>query len=107
MSSAYQSLPEHNQLSQCYFSGLDWLGSFVTSVTVWTPSSVLTALLFSGCLTAKFSHISHSAWTPSTLLTALLFSGCMDYKLSHINRCLETIKCTYKADLQWMYGLQV
>ncbi|GFY04689.1 hypothetical protein TNCV_419451 [Trichonephila clavipes] len=32
-------------------------------------------------------------------------SGCLDYKFSHSSHCLDTIKCTYSAALQWMHGL--
>ncbi|GFX88970.1 hypothetical protein TNCV_2852701 [Trichonephila clavipes] len=109
-----------------------WATSLVISIAAWTPSSVLTALRFSGCLDYKFSHISlcldtikcaYSAtlqWlfdykfshinrclTPSSVLTALRFSGCLDYKFSHISLCLDTIKCAYSATLQWLFGLQV
>ncbi|GFU93277.1 uncharacterized protein TNCV_1860081 [Trichonephila clavipes] len=67
------------------------IAQHVTSVAVWTTS------LFA----------STSAWTPSSVLTALHFSGCFDYKFSHISRCLDTIKCTYSAASQRLFGLQV
>ncbi|GFX75518.1 hypothetical protein TNCV_4714251 [Trichonephila clavipes] len=46
-------------------------------------------------------------WTPSSVLKALHFSGYLDYKFGHINPCLDTIKCTYSAALQVLFGLQV
>ncbi|GFY72473.1 uncharacterized protein TNIN_254411 [Trichonephila inaurata madagascariensis] len=33
-------------------------------------------------------------WTLSSLLTAILFGGCLGYKFSCISYCLDTIKCT-------------
>ncbi|GFQ96433.1 hypothetical protein TNCT_21731 [Trichonephila clavata] len=47
------------------------------------------------------------AWTPSTVLTALHFIGCLDYKFSHISGCQDTIKSTYSAALHWLFGLLV
>ncbi|GFQ93471.1 hypothetical protein TNCT_729251 [Trichonephila clavata] len=37
-------------------------------------------------------------------LTVLHFSGCLDQKLGHISHCLDTIKCTYSAALQRLFG---
>ncbi|GFR04092.1 hypothetical protein TNCT_222551 [Trichonephila clavata] len=102
-----------------------WTKCLVTSVTAWIPSSVLTALHFSGNLDCKFSHISYcldtpkcnlyrcssvavwstslvssvTAWTPTSVLKALHFSGCLDKMFSHISHCLDTIKCSYSTAL--------
>ncbi|GFR33372.1 hypothetical protein TNCT_513821 [Trichonephila clavata] len=77
----HHSLPGHHQLhlQRC------------TSVAVWTTSLV----------------ISVTPWTPSSVLPALLFSGYLGYKYSRITRCLDTINCIYSAALQWLFGLQV
>ncbi|GFR03362.1 hypothetical protein TNCT_696961 [Trichonephila clavata] len=75
---SYQSLPGHHQVYlQC-----------CTSAAVWTKSLV----------------ISVTAWTPSSMRNALHFSGCLDQKLRHISHCLDTIKCTYSAALQRLFG---
>ncbi|GFY45651.1 hypothetical protein TNIN_102271 [Trichonephila inaurata madagascariensis] len=74
-------MPEHHQV--CL--------QLCTSVAVWT-TSLVTAVC---------------AWTPSSLLTALHFSGCLDYKFSLISHCLDIIKCTYRAALPWLFGIQV
>ncbi|GFT48430.1 uncharacterized protein TNCV_3131621 [Trichonephila clavipes] len=34
-------------------------------------------------------------------------SGCLDHEFGHISRCLNTIKCTFIAVLQWLFGLKV
>ncbi|GFY54362.1 hypothetical protein TNIN_448701 [Trichonephila inaurata madagascariensis] len=78
---SYQSLPEHHQVSLKHCS----------SSAVWTK-----------CLV-----ISVTAWIPSSVLTALHFSGCLDYKFSHISRFLDSIECTYSAAPHWLFGLQV
>ncbi|GFQ98525.1 hypothetical protein TNCT_564481 [Trichonephila clavata] len=62
-----------------------------TSVAVWSTSLVT----------------SVTAWIPSSVLRLRHFSGCLDYKFSHISHCLDTIKCTEIAALQWLLGLQV
>ncbi|GFX88968.1 hypothetical protein TNCV_2852681 [Trichonephila clavipes] len=85
-----------------------WTTSLVISVAAWTPSSVHTALHFSVCAVWTTGLVTPvTVWTPSSVHTPPHFSCCLDYKFSHINRCLDTIKCTNSAALQWLFGLQV
>ncbi|GFY43519.1 hypothetical protein TNIN_72871 [Trichonephila inaurata madagascariensis] len=65
---------------KCTYSKISrgWTTSLVTSVAAWTPSCVLTAQYFSGCLDYKSGHISR-AWTPSRP----------------------------RAAFQWLFGLQI
>ncbi|GFV49287.1 uncharacterized protein TNCV_1848701 [Trichonephila clavipes] len=55
-----QSLSGHDQvyLQPCSLEAI-WTTSLVISVPVWAPSTLLTALFFSGCLDCKFSDISY------------------------------------------------
>ncbi|GFY66672.1 hypothetical protein TNIN_146681 [Trichonephila inaurata madagascariensis] len=62
-----------------------------STVPVWTTSLVA----------------SVAAWTPSKVLTVLLFSCSLDYKFNHINHCLDTIQCFYSAALQWLFGFKL
>ncbi|GFR14197.1 hypothetical protein TNCT_675061 [Trichonephila clavata] len=54
-----------------------------------------------------WSYQSLPELSPSSVLKALHFSGCVDQMFGHISHYRNSIKCTYSTALQWQFGLQV